>query len=169
MKITPYHIDSRLTAGLVDLVDYCQNKEAHLGIKMIEQPDMFEIPAYYQQPGGNFWLATDNGQVVGSIGLLRLSNQVGVLKKLFTYPKYRGQPQRLGQQLLMTLLAFARDTGLQTLYLDTPAGEVRSHYFYEKHGFIQINRADLTVHYVFPDRDSLIYRCDLTESETKGG
>lgn len=41
-------------AGIVDLVNYCQNIEAHLDIKMVEQSDLFMIKDYYQKKGGSF-------------------------------------------------------------------------------------------------------------------
>lgn len=158
MKIVSYTKSPQVTAELVDLILYCQNTEAHLDIKMAEQADVFNIENYYQATGGNFWLALDHGKVVGCIGLLALNNTVGVLKKFFTYPDYRGQPQRLGQQLFNQFEADVNQvTGLTQIVLDTPAAEQRSHYFYEKNGFRQINRADLQVSYPFPDRDSLIY------------
>ncbi|WP_137626080.1 GNAT family N-acetyltransferase [Lactiplantibacillus pingfangensis] len=158
MKIVPYTQSAQTNAELVDLIMYCQNTEAQLNIKLAEQADIFDIETYYQANGGNFWLAIDQQQVVGSIGLLNLNNNVGVLKKFFTYPNYRGQPQRLGRQLFETLETYVtQETGLTQLILDTPAAETRSHYFYQKHGFEQIPRAALPVTYPFPDRDSLIF------------
>ncbi|ETY73278.1 GNAT family N-acetyltransferase [Lactiplantibacillus fabifermentans] len=162
MKIERFKNQPQTVAELVDLIMYCQNTEANLGIKMAEQADVFDIVTYYQHPGGDFWIARANDCVVGSIGLLKLNDQVGVLKKLFTYPEFRGQPHRLGQQLLQTLLAYVHnETHLTRLVLDTPAAEKRSHAFYEKHGFQQIERKNLAVQYPFPDRDSLIYELKI--------
>ncbi|HAT54653.1 MAG TPA: GNAT family N-acetyltransferase [Lactobacillus sp.] len=164
MNIEPYHTDAKLTAGLVDLIEYCQNEEAHLGIKMIEQPDVFEIEHHYQENGGNFWVATDKKRVVGSIGLLKVGQETAVLKKLFTYPEYRGEPHRLGRHLFQTLLDYTcAQTDLKKLVLDTPMGEKRSHFFYEKQGFKLISREKLTVDYEFPDRNSLIYERSLKD------
>jgi len=158
LEIKPYTESPQTVAELVDLIMFCQNTEAHLGIKMAEQADVFDIQRHYQQTGGNFWLAWDKGHVVGCIGLLRVDSQVGVLKKFFTYPPYRGQPHHLGQRLFTTFMAYAKaETVLKEIVLDTPAAETRSHYFYEKNGFQQISRQALPVAYAFPDRQSLIY------------
>lgn len=51
----PYHL-----AQLVDLINYCQNIEAKLDIKMAEQDDIFQIENYYQNRKGQFWLALEN-------------------------------------------------------------------------------------------------------------
>lgn len=71
----PYHL-----AQLVDLINYCQNIEAKLDIKMAEQDDIFQIENYYQNRKGQFWLALENEKVVGSIALLRIDDKTAVLK-----------------------------------------------------------------------------------------
>lgn len=72
----PYHL-----AQLVDLINYCQNIEAKLDIKMAEQDDIFQIENYYQNRKGQFWIALENEKVVGSIALLRIDDKTAVLKK----------------------------------------------------------------------------------------
>lgn len=138
MRIKPYETNPHHLAQLVDLINYCQNIEAKLNIKMAEQDDIFQIETYYQAKGGNFWIALDDtNKVVGSIALLPLNENTAVLKKFFTYPEFRGQPQRLGAKLYQQLITFAKDNHFQRIVLDTPEGETRSHYFYEKNGFLQ--------------------------------
>lgn len=157
IKIEPFENTPKHTAQLVDLINYCQNIEAGLNIKMAEQDDIFQIKDYYQRRGGQFWLATDDKQVVGSIALLPIDNHYAVLKKFFTYPDYRGNPHRLGVQLFELLIQFAKNQNFREIVLDTPENEHRSHFFYEKHGFKLISREKLPVSYQFPDRDSRIY------------
>lgn len=161
MQIKSYKANPHYLAQLVDLVNYCQNIEAHLGITMAEQADIFAIEQFYQRSGGNFWLALDDDNVVGSIALMPIDRQNAVLKKFFTYPKYRGQPVRLGAQLYTKLATFARRKKLAHIVLDTPEAEHRSHTFYERQGFKQIAAGDLTVKYRYPDRNSRIYQLDL--------
>lgn len=161
MQIEPYTPNYHHTAQLVDLINFCQNQEAHLGIKMAEQDDIFNIEAYYQHPSGEFWLALDNDQVVGCIALLPINSMTAVLKKFFTYPKYRGKPISLGWQLYEQLIKFARTHGFTRLVLDTPEGEHRSHAFYERQGFQRINADQLGVSYAYPDRDSRLYELKL--------
>nr|WP_252904148.1 hypothetical protein [Secundilactobacillus silagei] len=82
MRITTFKNDPTVVAELVDLILYCQNTEAKLGITMAEQPDVFAISDYYQTSGGQFWVALDNtDHVAGCIGLLRVSATTAVLKK----------------------------------------------------------------------------------------
>ncbi|CAJ1198771.1 hypothetical protein CPR19088_GLDEOEPO_02526 [Companilactobacillus paralimentarius] len=161
MQITTYQNNPHHLAQLVDLINYCQNIEAKLNIKMAEQDDIFQIDDYYQEKGGNFWIALENNQVVGSIALLPLDNQTAVLKKFFTYPQFRGQPNRLGARLYQQLLSFAKDHNFQRLVLDTPEGETRSHYFYEKQGFKQFELQNFNASHPYPDRDSRLYELFL--------
>lgn len=157
MQIIPYQNNPKNQAQLVDLINYCQNIEAKLDIKMAEQDDVFQIPTYYQKNGGNFWIALDGNQIVGSIAFLPLDNKTAVLKKFFTYPKYRGQPHHLGAQLYQTLLTHAKLKSFQRIVLDTPEKENRSHYFYEKQGFQQVAPKNFHADYPYPDRDSRLY------------
>jgi len=157
MQIVPYQNNPHHLAQLVDLINYCQNIEAKLNIKMAEQDDIFQISSYYQFKGGNFWIALEKNQVVGSIALLPIGNQTGVLKKFFTYPQFRGQPNRLGAKLYQELLHFAQANNFKRLVLDTPEDETRSHYFYEKHGFKQVTPRQFNANYPYPDRNSRLY------------
>lgn len=161
ITITPFIQNARHQAQLVDLIHYCQNIEAGLDIKMAEQDDIFEISSYYQKNGGQFWIALDDDNVVGTIALLPIDAEHAVLKKFFTYPEYRGDPQRLGRKLYQELLAHAKDNHFSKIVLDTPEKEGRSHFFYEKQGFKRIQNSELTVSYPFPDRDSRIYELTL--------
>lgn len=161
MEIHPYQPSSHAQAELVDLINYCQNLEAHLDIKMAEQADIFDIPHTYQASGGNFWVASENHRIVGSIALLPLDHQTAVLKKFFTYPAFRGRPIHLGAQLYTHLLTFAQTHGYHRIVLDTPEQEARSHTFYEHHHFHRISPAQLKVQYAYPDRHSRLYELRL--------
>lgn len=157
MEIVRYEENPQHLAELVDLIHYCQNIEAQLAIKMAEQSDIFAIKSYYQAKNGEFWLALKENHVVGSIALLPINHEVAVLKKFFTYPEFRGDPVRLGTRLFETLLDYAIDKDYKRIVLDTPENEKRSHFFYEKNGFKQIDKDSLKVSYPFPDRDSRLY------------
>lgn len=161
MQIQSYQPNPQHLAEIVDVINYCQNLEAHLNIKMAEQADIFDISNYYQARGGDFWLALDTDHVVGTIALLPVDTHTAVLKKFFTYPKYRGEPVHLGQQLYQQFLTFAKAHGFSRIVLDTPEGEHRSHRFYERQGFQQIAAEQLGVHYAYPDRESRLYELRL--------
>ncbi|MFM0240416.1 GNAT family N-acetyltransferase [Paraburkholderia phytofirmans] len=156
-KIVEYRPE--FTDGVIDLILTIQNVEAGLNISLEQQPDLLSIGSNYPQAGGGFWVAVDeSGDVIGSVGLRRETEEVAVLKKFFVKDSYRGAGVAAG--LFDRLLAFADQSGVRTILLDTPSIASRSHAFYRKKGFRQIDRSDAPITYEYPDRDSLLFRLD---------
>lgn len=154
--------EDRYQQEVIDLVLGVQNDEYKLGITIEEQSDILDIPFHYLRSGGGFWVATDEqGKVVGSIGLMKKSAEVYVLKKFFVYEEYRGKERSMGKDLFQTLLRFANQHGAEVILLDTPSSAERSHQFYRKNGFREITKAELPLQYEYPDRNSLLFRLDL--------
>jgi N-acetylglutamate synthase-like GNAT family acetyltransferase len=147
------------TDGVIDLILTIQNVEAGLDISLEQQPDLLSIESNYLQAGGGFWVAVDeSGDVIGSVGLQRETEAVAVLKKFFVKDGYRGAGVAAG--LFDRLLAFADQKGVKTIILDTPSLASRSHAFYRKKGFRQIDKSEAPITYDYPDRNSLLFRLD---------
>lgn len=119
-----------------------------------EQPDLLDIEQYYQQNGGNFWVALSDGKVIGTIGLMLKDQHCAVLKKFFVKREFRSQ--KIGRALYETLLRYATAAGVHTIILDTPSVAHGSHRFYEKARFHRISKDELPVPHSYPDRDSLL-------------
>ncbi|MBP3965061.1 GNAT family N-acetyltransferase [Paenibacillus lignilyticus] len=152
--------DAKYKNEIIDLILYVQNSEFHLNIDIEEQSDILDIPTHYLANGGNFWVAlNEGGNVIGSIGLQRLTEDLYILKKFFIYNEYRGKACSIG--LFNEAVIYAKQRDIKTIILDTPSIATRSHRFYEKNGFKEISKHDLPVTYDYPDRDSLLYRLDL--------
>lgn len=146
---------------VIDLVLRLQNDGTRPPVDVSDQPDLLTIPETYQRSGGGFWVALDDGRVVGSIGLIPCQGRAGLLKKFFVQPSYQGAPHHLGQRLYAQLLSFARARGLQALFLDTPKNTARAHRFYEKAGFEQIDERALPFVSSRPYQDSDFFRLIL--------
>ncbi|WP_342043593.1 GNAT family N-acetyltransferase [Bacillus sp. OTU2372] len=157
--------DDRYEEEVINLILHVQNVEYGVGISVEEQPDILDIQSNYISDGGNFWIALNgNGEVVGSIGLQKKTNEVAVLKKFFVYKDYRGKEFGVGTGLYKALLDFANKQGFSKVILDTPSIATRSHSFYKKVGFKEIVKEDLEIKYDYPDRDSLIFELDLDDN-----
>ena len=76
---------------IISLILSIQNDEAGIGLSIQEQPDLLDIMQYYQQPGGNFWVALSDGRVIGTIGLMLKERHCAVLKKFFVKKEFRSQ------------------------------------------------------------------------------
>ena len=157
IAIEPYR--GKHSEEIISLILHIQNDEAKIGLSLDEQPDLKDIASDYQASGGEFWLATDCGRVVGTIGLMLRENNCAILKKFFVDADYRSR--KVGLALYRALLSFAQEKRVKHILLDTPSVAAASHRFYERAGFRQITAGDLPVAYTYPDRDSLLYLLDL--------
>lgn len=165
MKIRTYLEQDR--DQIIDLVLGCQNDGTRPLLTVDDQPELLHIREEYLEKGGNFWVAEEQGRIIGCIGLMLFDHGIGVLKKFFVASPYRGAPHHLGQQLYRQLLAFAKEKQVRTILLDTPKNTRRAHRFYQKAGFYPIEQEELPIQYHYPYADSDFFRLDLTEECSK--
>lgn len=84
----------------------------------------------------NAWIAEIEGQIVGSVFLVKVSEQVAKLRMLYVEPQARGQG--LGQSLTHECIAFARTKGYKTLTLWTNDILVAARRIYQAAGFVLV-------------------------------
>jgi N-acetylglutamate synthase-like GNAT family acetyltransferase len=133
-----------------------QNNEFKLNLTAEEQPDLID-PLYFYS-GGGFWVAKEEAEIIGSIGLQKLNTEVGIMRKFFVKKELRGAYPSVAALLFDHFIQQAKDLKLKDIFLDTPAVAVASHRFYEKNSFVLINDyKKLPEGYSFPDRNSKVY------------
>ncbi len=110
-------------------------QEYGIPITLADQPDLNDIPNTYQKGAGNFWVALDDGVVIGTIALIDRSNHSGILRKMFVAPAYRGSARGVGKMLLDTLTQWATRHGITDIFLGTNDKLPAAPRFYEKNGF----------------------------------
>jgi GNAT superfamily N-acetyltransferase len=116
MDIRPF--ERRDAAAVIDLVLGIQNDEFHLGLSICDQRDLEDIEAYYLKGGGTFFVAEEPaGRIVGSIGLLRLRDDLGVMKKFFVAAGHRGREHGVARALYDRFIAFAQREGIRQIVL----------------------------------------------------
>ena len=148
--------EDRYKEQVISLILGIQNEEAGIGLFIEEQPDLLDIQESYEKDGGHFWVSLDeNGEVAGTIGLMKRKKGLGILKKFFVRKDCRSR--KVGLRLYLTLLDFGKKAGISKLLLDTPSVAKASHRFYEENGFVRITKEELPIPYEFPDRDSYLY------------
>ena len=134
-----------------------QRDEFQIAITLEDQPDLQDIPAFYQQGSGNFWVAVSEGEVVGTVALLDIGNHQGALRKMFVRASHRGRGHGVSGCLLDTLLEWSRGRGVKDIYLGTTEKFLAAHYFYERNGFQQIAASELPLSFPKMAVDSRFY------------
>ncbi len=142
---------------VIDLIVSIQAQEFGVSITADDQPDLKDIKNYYQKNAGNFWIALEADKIVGTIALVDIGNQQGALRKMFVKKEYRGKPLLIGQQLIDTLLQSAQQNNLAQIFLGTVPNYYAAHRFYEKNGFVRINKSDLPNNFQVMPVDKIFY------------
>jgi N-acetylglutamate synthase-like GNAT family acetyltransferase len=156
IEIVPFtsHYVKEVSALIVGI----QREEFQIPITLEDQPDLANIPAFYQQGAGNFWVAISEGEVVGTVALLDIGNHQGALRKMFVHASYRGPGHGVSARLLETLLEWARARIVKEVFLGTTEKFLAAHRFYERNGFLQIAVDELPASFPRMVQDSRFYR-----------
>lgn len=144
--------------GTAALIIGIQRDEFGFPITLDDQPDLRDIPGFYQQGAGNFWVAVSDHEVVGTVALLDIGNGQGALRKMFVHANYRGREHGVSARLLDTLLEWARARSVKEVYLGTTEKFLAAHRFYERNRFQRIAATDLPVSFPKMALDTRFYR-----------
>jgi len=143
---------------VADLILNIQNKEFGIPITLNQQPDLNEIPKFYQVGNGNFWIAKVEENLIGTIALLDIGNNKSALRKMFVDRNYRGKEFGIGQKLLNNLIAWAKHKSILEIYLGTTEKFIGAQRFYEKNGFVEVQKQELPKEFPVMDVDVKFYR-----------
>jgi GNAT superfamily N-acetyltransferase len=142
-------------AGLIVPI---QRGEFGVDITAEDQPDLADIPGFYQRGAGNFWIARrpgQEGELLGTIALLDIGSGMAALRKMFVRREERGAG--VAPALLGAALAWAGERGLREIWLGTTDKYHAAHRFYEKHGFGRVSREELPPPFPVMAVDSIFY------------
>jgi N-acetylglutamate synthase-like GNAT family acetyltransferase len=155
VALRPYRAGDE--ADIISLIVDIQNKEFNIPITAADQPDLAQIPTKYQA----FWVATAEERIVGTIGLIDCGDGIGAIRKMFVHADWRGRTHAVAARLLALLVAEAQRLDLHTLCLGTIDRLAAAQRFYEKHGFVAIDRAQLPPQFPIMRVDNRFYQRQL--------
>lgn len=155
MYIEPY--SEKWQDQIFDLILPIQRGEFGVEISAEDQPDLGSISEFYQHGCGNFWVALSGEEMVGSIALLDIGDQCVALRKMFVKKEHRGKEKGVAALLLSTAIDWAREQSIRAIYLGTVAKYHAAHRFYEKNGFIQVEKNTLPSSFPIMEVDTMFY------------
>ncbi len=162
IAVKPFSED--MAGGVIDLILPIQQDEFGVAISLADQPDLSDIPGFYQHGAGGFWVAIDDqsdGKVIGTIALIDIGSGAAALRKMFLGADYRGGGRGIAAKLLATLIDHGRAQGLTQIILGTTPMMAGAHRFYEKNGFQEIDESDLPQAFPVMAVDKRFYRLTL--------
>ena len=111
----------------------------------------------YVLNNNKLWLAMENGEIVGTTGIVELPDNHALLKKVYVKETHRGKG--IAQQLLDQCLVYAKQLGFDDIILVTYQRLERARAFYSKNGFIPYYNG-----YERPQGEEIRFRLDLKET-----
>ena len=155
IEVVPFSIQHQ--AGVIDVIVPIQQSEFGISITLEDQPDLLDIPGFYQRGAGNFWVALSGTRVVGTISLLDIGSAQAALRKMFVRAEHRGPQHQVARQLLETLIAWCHEQQIREVFLGTTAKFVAAQRFYEKWGFAEIPKTSLPLAFPVMSVDTKFY------------
>lgn len=161
MKLQIQPLDNSHSEQAIDLILTIQQKEFNIPITVEDQPDLREIESFYHARGGNFWGAFINGELVGSIALVKFDERVGAIRKMFVKKEFRGKDLNIAQILLEILVSFCRENRIDDIYLGTITVLKAAQRFYERNDFVKIKKEDLPASFPLMSADDIFYHLKI--------
>jgi GNAT superfamily N-acetyltransferase len=100
-----------------------------------EMPELRALASHYADKGGALWVAEAGGQIIGMVATAPHDADTWEICRVYTMPSTHGGG--LGERLLTTAEAHARDAGGRRLVLWSDTRFDRAHRFYEKHSYVR--------------------------------
>ncbi|MBZ4035530.1 GNAT family N-acetyltransferase [Flavobacterium sp. 17A] len=148
---------------IIDLILNIQQKEFNVPVTLEDQPDLLDIHNFYFKPGGTFLGAFIEGQLVGTIALVKFNSEAAAIRKMFVKKEYRGKEFQIAQQLLEQLIAYSEENGIKNLYLGTVSILQAALRFYEKNNFVTISKEALPVDFPLMKPDNVFCHLKLNQ------
>jgi N-acetylglutamate synthase-like GNAT family acetyltransferase len=161
MDIIIKTLNNQDSQAIIDTILPIQQVEFGVNITLDDQPDLFKIEEFYIAKGGNFWGASVENKICGTIGLLRFSKNAGAIRKMFVKREFRGKEHGIASTLVETLIQYCKAHEIKDIYLGTIGTMDAAIRFYEKKGFAKVDKKDLPADFPVMFTDDVFYHLTL--------
>lgn len=143
IKILTLSTSRSLRKQILSMVEKIQREELQVPVGAEENSCILKAEEeFYYNRSYNFWYAVDSeGMVIGCIGLRKMDESNGQVKKMFVDKRMRGKG--IAQKLMGALFKAAAKHGFKRLWLGTVENAVQARNFYIKCGFHLIEESAL--------------------------
>jgi putative acetyltransferase len=135
IEIVPATTTAQYADATALILEYSQWLNFDLAFQLFDQ-EMASLSIMYNQSNGGLFVAYLDGAPVGVIGLRRLSETEGEVKRMFVQDRARGNG--IGKMLLEKCIDVARALKYQSIKLDTTDFMKFAIKLYTDHGFREI-------------------------------
>ena len=146
---------------VIDLILNIQQNEFGVPVTIADQPDLLDVQNFYCKGQGNFWVATENHTLIGSIALIDIGNRQSALRKMFVHKDHRGKEKRTGQLLLDHVVDWCKQKCIDEIYLGTFDKLQAAQRFYLRNGFIAIEKRSLPASFPLMQVDNMFFKLVL--------
>lgn len=147
---------------IAELILSIQQIEFNIPVTLADQPDLLDIENFYQQRNGNFWCTlNDHHQVIGTIALIDIGDQSGVIRKMFVHADHRGGEAKVAQQLLNTLETWAKHKNIKRIFLGTIDRLHAANPFYRRNNYDQMEASALPDYFPRMYVDNTFFKKEL--------
>lgn len=161
MEIQIEQIRNDHSEAIINIVLPIQQLEFNVPITLEDQPDLLDIESNYYANGGSFWGAKINGELVGTIAMIKYDHDAAAIRKMFVKKEFRGKTYGIAQLLLESLILYSKANGINSLYLGTVNVLHAAIRFYEKNGFEAVAVTDLPALFPRMTADDTFYQLSL--------
>ena len=131
MKVKIIKYKSKWLEDIIDLILEIKVNEEK--IRYLKRHDLWTIKKSFLC----FYLALDNNNLIGCIGLKKIDNESAMLSRFYVKKEYRRKG--IGEKLYQKVLDYAYKHKFKDIYLGVDEVSKSGISFYEKHGFIKID------------------------------
>lgn len=127
--------DNDYTAARLLFTEYAASIHINLDFQHFDE-ELKGLQQMYSPPGGAIVLAKLQDEIIGCVGIRKMSGKVGELKRMYIKPGYQGKG--IGKTLLAIVLDLARQCNYEVVRLDTLSFMLSAIHLYKQAGFYEI-------------------------------